>query len=268
MTQAQRQRTGTILDFFLDDPFFSSRQQQVVRSLTSNSLSVNVKPLPEAPMGFAGGVGTFDIKAQSDQKEIHANEAFTYSVTVSGRGNLSLLEAPQIKFPKGFEVYEPRVIDNINKGDNGLSGSRTFEWIVTPQTPGEYDLPTFDYIYFNPASGQYVTKQCNSLHIKVGKAIHGAAAKSDVKELNSDIHHIVATPHLRHAGSDGKASPLFWAMLALSWIIAGIVVVVLRRQQSIENDEASLKLQRATKLARKRLRNAEKHLHDGNDELF
>lgn len=268
-TRAQRQRTGTILDFFIDDPFFNIPQQQaVVKSLTSNSINVNVKPLPEAPAGFAGGVGNFNVSAKSDLKELHANEAFTYTVTISGRGNLSLLEAPQIDFPKGMEVYEPRVIDNINKGDNGLSGSRTFEWIITPQTQGEYDMPAFDYVYFDPTSGQYVTKQCNKIHIKVSKALHNTASKSDVTELNSDIHHIMKKAKLHKADQTGHAPLSFWLTLLAALVASAAAVIYARRQQEIAGDEASMRLQRANKLAKKRLRNAEKLLNSGNDEQF
>lgn len=267
--QTQMQHTGTIFDFFIDDPFFTpTRQQAVVRSLTSNSINVNVKPLPDPPYGFAGGVGHFEIKAKTDLKELHANEAFTYSVTVSGRGNLSLLEAPQINFPQGMEVYEPRVIDNINKGDNGLSGSRTFEWIITPQAQGEYDLPAFEYVYFDPSKAQYVTIHGNKIHIKVSKPLHTASSKTDVKELNSDIHHIRKDSNLRQNYSKSLPSVIFWILVLLPCLISGVVILIERRRQDIAGDEASMKLQRATKLARKRLRNAEKHLHDGNDELF
>lgn len=267
-TQMQRQRTGTIFDFFIDDPFFTpTRNQAVVKSLTSNSISVKVKPLPDAPAGFAGGVGHFDIKAKTDLDQLHAGDAFTYSVTVSGRGNLSLLEAPTIEFPKGMEVYEPRVIDNINKGDNGLSGSRTFEWIVTPQTQGEYDMPDFDYVYFDPVSGQYITKKCNKIHIKVDKPLHNSSAKSDVKILNSDIHHISKQTKLNDINNH-KAPVLFWILTILPALAAALIVIFARRQQDIVSDEASMRLQRATKLARKRLRNAERHLNDGDDERF
>ncbi|MBQ6956088.1 MAG: protein BatD [Bacteroidales bacterium] len=268
-TRSQRQRTGTILDFFIDDPFFSIPQQQaVVKSLTSNSISVNVKPLPEAPESFAGGVGNFNVSAKSDLKELHANEAFTYSVTISGRGNLSLLEAPVIDFPKGMETYEPRVIDNINMGDNGLSGSRTFEWVVTPQTQGEYDMPAFDYTYFDPSAGHYVTKQCNRVHIKVSKPLNNVASKSDVTELNSDIHHIMKDAKLHKAGQSGHVPAAFWLVLLLAAVASAAAVLYARHQQHIAGDEASMRLQRANKLAKKRLRNAEKQLDSGNDELF
>ncbi len=165
-----------------------------------------------------------------------------------------------------MDVYEPRVIDNINKGDNGLSGSRTFEWIVTPQVQGEYDMPDFDYIYFDPATGQYVTKKCNKIHIKVGKPLHSAASKSDVKMLNSDIHHIRKTTRLHNI--DNKTPLMFWILLALPIVASAVVIAIARRRQDIASDEASMRLQRATKLARKRLRNAERYLDDGNDEKF
>lgn len=268
-TQMQRQRTGTIFDFFIDDPFFTpTRNEAVVKSLTSNSINVNVKPLPEPPEYFAGGVGQFEIKAKTDLNQLHANEAFTYSVTVSGHGNLSLLEVPHIDFPKGMDVYEPRIIDNINKNDNGLSGSRTFEWIITPQTKGEYDMPAFDYVYFNPSSGQYVTKKCNSLHIKVSKALNSSSSRSDVKELNSDIHHICKNSRLDTIHNTSHAPVSFWILLILPILAAAITIILVRRQQTIESDETSLKLQRAMKLAKKRLRNAERYLNNGNDEQF
>lgn len=268
-TQMQRQRTGTIFDFFIDDPFFTpTRNQAVVKSLTSNSINVNVKPLPEAPANFAGGVGRFDVKAKTDISELRANEAFTYSVTVSGHGNLSLLEPPSIDFPKGMEVYEPRVIDNINKGDNGISGSRTFEWIVTPQIQGDYEIPDFEYVYFDPSTGQYTTKKCNKISIKVGKPLHNATSKSDIQMLNSDIHHISNDTTL-HPMQSESGFPLAFCILLLLPIASAIVVItVARHRQDIAADEASMRLQRATKLARKRLRNAEKHLNDGNDEKF
>lgn len=268
MTQMQRQRTGTILDFFIDDPFFTPTQQQaVVKSLTSNSINVNVKPLPEAPEGFAGGVGHFDIKVKSDLKQLRAGESMTYSVTVSGRGNLSLLETPQVAFPQGLDVYEPRVVDNIVKGDGGLSGSRTFEWIVTPQTQGNYEIPALNYVYFDPSSGQYVTLHGDAVKLKVAKG-DNSHQKSDVAELNSDIHHIEKHSHFSPLGSNAHAGFWFWLLMLVPLVAAIVVVAWVRRQQAIAGDEGSMRLQRATKLARKRLRNAERHLHDGNDERF
>ena len=273
LTQMQRQRTGTMLDYFIDnffdDPFFAPMQQQaVVKSLTSNALSVNVKPLPESPAGFAGGVGHFDISVKSDLNELRAGEALTYSITISGRGNLSLLEPPQINFPQGFEVYEPRIIDNITKTDNGLTGSRTFEWIITPQSQGKFQIPSVDYVYFDPSSETYVTKHSDPINVNVLKGASGSVAQGDVRLLNSDIHHIRKTTRLHPIGYNVHTGLWFWLLLLLPIVAVSVIIAFARRQQRIASDESSMRLQRATKLAKKRLRNAEKALNIGNDELF
>lgn len=267
----QRRRTGTIWDLF-DDPFFN-QSQAVQKDLRSNAITVNVKPLPDAPDNFYGGVGQFQAKAAVDNTEIKANEAITYRLTISGHGNLSLLEAPDIQFPKVFEVYEPKVTDNINRGDNGISGSRTFEWVLIPQTQGNYTLPAIDYVYFNPKSGQYVTSTTQPFDIKVAKGDASnrtvSTSKSDVKQLNSDINHIQPRiGNLRPMGASKHISLLQWILLALILITTIVLVLLGRRHQALESDIQGSKMRHAMKLAQKRLRNAQQYLADGNDNKF
>ena len=97
MVQQQRRRTNSIWDLF-DDPFFNTRQA-VERPLSTNRINVNVRPLPNAPEGFSGAVGSFDAKGGTNTDKVKANEAVTYRITVSGRGNLMLIDAPQPDFP-------------------------------------------------------------------------------------------------------------------------------------------------------------------------
>ena len=78
MVRRQPRRTGTIWDLF-DDPFFNSAQA-VEKHLTTNSLRVNVKPLPPSPEGFCGGVGSFDVKGSCDHQEVKANEAINVAL--------------------------------------------------------------------------------------------------------------------------------------------------------------------------------------------
>lgn len=267
----QRRRTGTIWDLF-DDPFFN-QSQAVKKDLRSNAITVNVRPLPEAPDNFYGGVGQFKAKAEVDNTEIKANEAITYRLTVSGHGNLSLLDAPDIQFPQVFEVYEPKVSDNITRGDNGISGSRTFEWVLIPQTQGEYTIPSVDYVYFNPHSGEYETSRTQSINIKVAKGDGSSRAvstsKSDVKQLNSDINHIYSRlGHLRRLGSSNRVLPVQWLLLALIAGITCAIIVLGRHKQALDSDIQGSKMRHAMKLAQKRLRNAQQFLKDGNDNRF
>lgn len=272
MVQRQRRRTGTIWDLF-DDPFFNSAQA-VEKHLRTNGLTVNVKNLPSAPAGFNGAVGSFDIKGGVDTREVRANEALTYRLTISGSGNLMLVNAPELEFPKVFEVYDPQVSDKLNRSNSGVSGSRTFEWVLIPRSQGNYEIPAFSFVFFDPNTGHYVTKQIEAVPVRVNKGDPSAmksvtSSKSDVKLLNSDINYInISKPRLVARGEEDHAEWWFWMLLCL--IVCGTVVAVLagRRYAARQEDVAGMRLRRAVREARKRLKKAAAHLHDGNDAAF
>ena len=272
LVQRQRQRTGSIWDLF-DDPFFNPTQA-VQKHLRTNSINVNVKPLPKAPEGFNGAVGNFSVTREVDTREVRANEAITYRLTVSGNGNLMLIDAPQIDFPKVFEVYDPQIDDHITRNSSGISGSRTFEWVLIPRNQGDYEIPAFNFVTFDPSAGRYVTKHVDAIpvHIKKGdpKSMKNVTSnKSDVKLLNSDINHIHTGSTSFTPGHD-SARPAWWFWTALVLIAAACTALILyfRHRLAQQQDIAGMRLRRATKEARKRLKKAATHLNDGNDNLF
>ena len=272
MVQRQRRRTGTIFDLF-DDPFFSAREA-VERPLSTSRINVNVKPLPAAPDGFTGGVGRFDVQGGLSLDKVKANEAVSYRLTVSGSGNLMLLNAPTPDFPNVFEVYDPQIDDNIKRGDNGISGSRTYEWVLIPRSQGSYTIPELKFVYFDPASGQYVTKTLprQTIEVEKGDARNQAHAgsKDDVRLLNQDINYIHPLGSGKWKVESGKthAGWLFWLVAALIVLFTAGTLVFVRRRQEAEQDVAGMRRKRALRLSRKRLKRAEVHLKDGNGNLF
>ena len=270
MVQRQRRRTGTILDLF-DDPFFSAREA-VERPLSTNRIQVKVKPLPAAPDGFSGAVGRFDVQGGLSLDRVKANEAVSYRITVSGSGNLMLINAPTPDFPNVFEVYDPQIDDNIKKGDNGISGSRTFEWVLIPRTQGKYTIPSMDFVFFDPSTGRYVTKTIAPQTIEVEKGdarnIAHTGSKDDVRLLNSDINYLRPTGRLQPLKAENHAGPLFWIVAALIVLATAATILLVRRRQAAEQDVAGMRMKRAVRLARKRLKRAEAHLHDADSNAF
>jgi len=272
LVQRQRQRTGSIWDLF-DDPFFNPTQA-VEKHLRTNSINLRVKPLPQAPDHFNGAVGSFDVKAETDTRQVRANEAITYRLTISGAGNLMLIDAPQIDFPKVFEVYDPQINDNINRNNNGISGSRTFEWILIPRNQGDYEIPEVSFVFFDPNTGRYVTKRLPAIPLHIDKGDPNSmknvtSNKSDVKLLNSDINYIQTRySHLLPLGQRDSFGWLFWILLAfiVGLTIGGIIYG--RAHQAQQQDIAGMRLRRATKMARKRLKTAAAFLHTGDDNRF
>lgn len=269
MVQAQRRRSGTIWDLF-DDAFFNPAQA-VEKHLKTNSIKVNVKPLPAAPSGFGGGVGKFSVKSRISAQTTKTNEALTYTLTVSGSGNLMLIDEPAPAFPETFEVYDPKVTDNINRTDNGITGSRTYEWILIPRSQGDYTIPTYDFVYFDPASGKYQTASAEeyNIHVDKGSGAQGSAiSRNDVKLINNDINHIRTRTHMQERNAAHQGSALFWLLLALPIAAALVAIPVGRGMQQRRQDTVGLRQRHANKLARRRLKRAEEHLRRSNVEEF
>ena len=271
LVQRQRQRTGSIWDLF-DDPFFNPTQA-VEKHLRTNSISVNVKSLPAAPEGYCGAVGNFNVKGDADTREVRANEAITYRLTVSGAGNLMLINAPEIKFPQVFEVYDPQISDNLNRTSGGISGSRTFEWVLIPRTQGNYEIPAFDFSFFDPETGKYVSRHVDAIPVRINKGDPNSmknvtSSKSDVKLLNSDINYIHTRPTTLTPRQATYQTPLwFWVSLIVLLIVTTVIAVLLRRRQSQRQDVAGMRVSRAVKQARKRLKKAATFLN-GDDNSF
>ena len=260
LVQRQRQRTGSIWDLF-DDPFFNPTQA-VEKHLRTNSINVRVKPLPNAPEGFNGAVGNFSIKAETDTRQVRANEAITYRLTISGAGNLMLIDAPNINFPKVFEAYDPQINDHITRNNNGISGSRTFEWILIPRNHGDYEIPAATFVFFDPNTGRYVTKKLPAIPVHIDKGDPNSmksvtSTKNEVKLLNSDINYI-----------QDVFPWWFWLTLLLIVAATAAAIIIGRRRQAQLQDIAGMRLRRATKMARKRLKTAAAYLYTGDDNRF
>lgn len=270
MVQRQRRRSGSIFDLF-DDPFFSA-QQAVERPLSTRPVSVNVRPLPPAPDGFTGGVGHLSIDGGLNLAKVKANEAVSYRVTFSGTGNLMLITAPHPDFPSVFEVYDPQVDDNIKKGENGISGSRTYEWVLIPRSQGDYTIPRLKVVFFDPGSGQYVTRYVEAQHVTVEKgdarALVHDGAKDDVRLINNDINYIHPVGKIKPLRWKEHAGTAFWIALGAIALLTVAEQMLYRRRRAAERDIAGMRKKRATRLARKRLKRAEKHLRAGEGNAF
>ena len=99
------------------DIFFSggSLAQLVRKTIKTPELVLNVSPLPDPrPANFSGAVGQFSISASLTPEQVNANDAASLRMVVSGHGNMKLMKAPKVEFPKDFEVYTPKQNDQTS----------------------------------------------------------------------------------------------------------------------------------------------------------
>ena len=121
-----------------DDPFDAffnggSNVIEIKKSIATPKIAINVSPLPAGkPADFSGGVGEFTISSSINSKELKTNDAITIKLVISGTGNLKLISNPEIKFPDDFEVYDPKVDNQVRLTREGLTGNRVIEYLAIP----------------------------------------------------------------------------------------------------------------------------------------
>ncbi len=257
----------------MDDSFFGSDYQNVKKTLHSNTITINVKPLPttDRPLDFSGAVGQFTMKAQVDRTIVNTNDGITLRVSVTGTGNLNLIEKPTINFPPDFEVYDPKIIDDFsNKG--GTSGTRTFEYLIIPRASGDFSIDPIQFSFFNPVNKEYSILNSDRFKLKVKKGSGSAAeaaAQGDVKYLGNDIRYLMEPPLYIHAtGNRLYGKFIYWFLLALPVLGFIIFLILNQRNMRMKGDTKLMQRKRATRIAIKRLQKAKKLLDSGKHDEF
>ena len=250
------------------DSFFQDEYRTIRKRVTTPALRVKVNALPAGqPASFGGGVGSFGISARLSSDELKTHDAGSLVITVSGRGNVSLLEEPKVSFPPDFEVYDTKTTENTDKSNGGTSGSKSFEFPFIPRSAGDFTIEPVEYSYYDVSTGKYVTLRTQPLHIKVAKGKGSDASiqvqstpgveRRDVKSLADDIRYIsTKVPGLSSKGSFFLGSPLFLVLLGLILIAALVTWLATRKLAAMRADVAMTKNRRATKMARTRLKQA------------
>jgi hypothetical protein len=133
---------------------------------STKNVTINVLPLPEAP-DFTGAVGRFDTSAALDREVVPLGEAVTLRFRVSGTGNLKWVDrGPEVTLA-GARVYPPQQKTELRTTEEGVSGSRTWEFVVVPQTTGDLTVPALPFAYFDPRAGKIVRDETPPLHLRV-----------------------------------------------------------------------------------------------------
>ncbi len=94
-------------------------------------------------------------------------EAALLRFQVEGTGNLKWIDRPpSIEIP-GAKLYPPQVKTDVDVTPQGLRGSRTWEFVVVPETGGTLVLPPVAFRYFDPQEGEVVTAETEALSLRV-----------------------------------------------------------------------------------------------------
>jgi uncharacterized integral membrane protein len=275
------QKTGEIklepikITALIGRSFFNRGQQ---KSINSNSPSINVKELPSpTPTNFSNQVGSnYKLNVTYSTKNLKTNDPLDVKVTIEGRGNLKQLTKPALNFPQDFEIFDPEVKDNVKISSSGISGSKSFNYLVIPRYRGTFEIPEYEFTYFDVKSKQYKTLKhpAQTIHVEKGENeiettnTTTSVAKQNVEILNTDIRHISKTTTLYAKKDSIFNTKLYWSLIIIPFIIALLLYIYIIIKRNMTKDEAAFKTKNASKKATSKLKKAAELLNQNKHLEF
>ena len=194
---------------------------------------------------------------------------------------MKLIKTPAIDWPEGFEPYDPKVTNNFNTTTAGVSGTKSIEYLAIPRSAGDYTIPAVTFSYFDIEDNAYRTLSTPEYTIHVKRGANGEPTananapvvsytqKEDIKQLGSDIRYIDTKPlQINNHQSQIINTGFIWLWYVVPLLIAGVVLIVLRKQIKEAADSTRMKYKRANKVAQKRLKAAAAALKANDKEAF
>jgi len=263
---------------------FGRRQYEYVeKNASAKTRKLQVKPLPEdgKPADFTGAVGQFKIALNTSKTSLEARESLTANLKISGTGNLSLMNLPELKIPSSLEVYEPERKDSYKTTYRGLSGYISNEYTIVPEFKGEYRIAPVQFSFFDPKEDKYKSVRTNEVNLNVEEGPEDPSRRSSIASetsseekskrniITSDLSfdYIATKTQLRPANqSNFFKSNTFWALFVSPLLLMPLFILVRRNTDKFQLSEATRKQRRANQLAKKYLSEAKKNL--GDKKLF
>ncbi|HEU5261427.1 MAG TPA: BatD family protein [Gemmatimonadales bacterium] len=178
-------------------------------SLKSDSVAVTVLPLPEP--GRSGDDERVVAQGLSlalgvAPAESRVGEPLDVTATISGVGNVALWPEPAIRWPPGFRAYPGETGMRLEPRHGRMAGSKTFHYLVVPDSAGAFVLPEIRYPYYDLATGTHVAARAAAQPLAVAPGAEPRAARP-VPALD---------PSARATSADEVAAGLVpWGWLAL-----------------------------------------------------
>ena len=270
----RKNRSNFFNDPFFDDDLFSTFNNYSEKTVLSEDIKINVKPLPQEgkPEDFTGAVGTFRINSSIDNDSVSVNEAVNFKIIISGTGNLNDINELKPEFPADLEVYDPKrtvVIDPDKKN----SGTVIFEYLLLPRNPGKHKINDIKFSYFDIKSKKYKTLTAAGHTITAsGTEDQGSittrnqgSARRNIEVLASDIRYIKKDPGKVYSISHKYLDPVRFFLSIIS-AFSLILISYLINVYLLKNSEniAGARRKKAVKNAKKRLKKCYTSLETAN----
>ena len=231
-------------------------------TIRSKPIAINVKELPieNKPINFSGAVGSYRISSNTNQTDIKVGDSFTYTLKISGTGNLKQFDPPILPEIQNLRFIDPEVSTKINK--DKISGTKTIKYLVIAQEKGEFTITSINFSYFDTSQKKYITKSTKSYLINVQEGdvtyIPSSTAQSIVEIEGSDIGFNITDTKMRtnivYLDKFG-----YWLIWVIFLMLIPVSLIYSNEQRKLAGNIDYLRQKQANKILRKYMKQASEH---------
>lgn len=245
------------------DPFGGMFSEAEAVQVVSNSVSVNVKPLPAPlPTYFVGAVGRCEATASINKTQASTDDALSLRLTLTSNGDPKRIQPPQLLPVEGLTFYEPKILSEKTVEQQGeLITIKEIEYLILPKIAKQYNFKP-ELAFFNLQKRDLEKFNLPTFTLQITQGTNSAAQISAIQQ--SELAPIKTATIFSSATEGGQftGSWLYWVLLVVPFLIFMGVVGWNERQKRLSRiDENILKIQNAEKAARQRLTLAKEMLN-------
>jgi BatD DUF11 like domain len=228
-------------------------------SIRNKPLKINVAELPEngRPDSFTNAVGKFKLSSNISATEMKVGDSFTFTLEVSGNGNLNQFDVPKLPEIQHLRFLDPEISTEINQ--NKTSGKKTIKYLVIAQEKGDFAIPAIAFSYFDVNKKSYITKKTKEYNILIGEGsgsfIPSSTAQSIVQQEGKDIGFIIRKTNLEDR-SIFFDSLLYWLAYFLLLLLIPVASIYAREQEKLHGNIDYLRQKQAAKILKKYMKQA------------
>jgi hypothetical protein len=206
----------------LTSSFFSREESFELRSDSVRFVAIE-PPARDRPLDYAGAVGTLRVSARLETGASRVGDPVVLTVRVNAAGNVKLLPRPSLELPWATITPGDERVE-IDSTATRISGTKEFEWLITPRESGPQVIPSIRYPYFDPVIRRYAVIETSPLTLDVGAASLASSDTVTATRLPIRLELRAEQP------APFTARPLFWALFALAPFPAALRRIVRRRR--------------------------------------
>ncbi|HTO04899.1 MAG TPA: BatD family protein, partial [Opitutus sp.] len=177
-------------------------------SVTSNRPAIAVRPLPTpAPAGFSGAVGQFKLTSKIVPNNAAVGEPVTWTLDLTGTGNWpDIAGLPSRQVSNDFSVVQPQA-KRTPTGGKLFDATLSEDVVLVPTRAGSYTLGPVEFVYFDPASGEYKTASTPRTTITISPAPTAAGSGTTAPVVSSPTIDKSAPDDPTRSGRKSPAAP-------------------------------------------------------------